>query len=572
MPFFAKNKITILSLFALSLAGLLYKCCTKQERCEYKEWPVTVCSNVVLSSSKTEEAVIDSEVKNCPLGAKQISSDAITRAKMWAGVKSIIKDTVVQIIVHITPFNFLQPYKISDVSEFSGSAFFISSDGYLITNAHVVNQAKVVWLRVPSLGQQIVDASVICVSPERDLALVKVSKEGCQAIISKIGHIPYLELGSSDNMFRADKVMALGYPLGQTSLKSTTGVISGREHINNQHLIQMSAPINTGSSGGPVINMEGEVVGVSIGGIFASGAQNVGYIIPASELKIILPDMYQEDESKTKLLRRPFLGALYCNGSKELCEYLGNPYPGGLYVVESYKGGPLEMAGIKSGDMIYQVNGVDVDMYGDLIVSWSEDKIPLIDYISRLRLGQDVNVVLYRNGERKELDMKFEQTELLPVRMIYPSYEEVDYENFGGIITMSLALNHIPIFASLSPRLTKYTQTKNQTEAAVVVTYIIPNSQAHRTLSIGPSSIIEKINEQEVETLEDLRRIIRESLGCKKHLILQTTDGIKIALSLDKMVEETQHLSLLYRYPITPFAKECIDIMDRKKGVIQNVV
>ena len=106
--------------------------------------------------------------------------------------------------------------------EVSGSAFFISSDGYLITNAHVVNQAKAVWVRIPSLGKQIIDARVISISPERDLALLKIDKENFDAIKSVID-IPYLKLGDSDSLCRADKVMALGYPLGQSSLKSTEG-------------------------------------------------------------------------------------------------------------------------------------------------------------------------------------------------------------------------------------------------------------------------------------------------------------------------------------------------------------
>ena len=82
---------------------------------------------------------------------------------------------------------------------------------------------------------------------------------------------------------RSDEVLALGYPLGQQSLKSTTGVISGRE----QHLIQMSAAINPGNSGGPLLNVNGEVVGIN--SAIIQGAQNVGYIIPINDLKMRLP-------------------------------------------------------------------------------------------------------------------------------------------------------------------------------------------------------------------------------------------------------------------------------------------
>ena len=119
-----------------------------------------------------------------------------------------------------------------------------------------------------------------------------------------LGSIPFLPLGDSDLIHRSDEVLALGYPLGQQSLKSTTGVISGRE----QHLIQMSAAINPGNSGGPSLNTKGEVIGINSAGIPA--AQNVGYMIPINDLKIVLADLY-----KVKLLRKPFLGVLFNNAT-----------------------------------------------------------------------------------------------------------------------------------------------------------------------------------------------------------------------------------------------------------------
>src|SRR5205085_8958749 len=108
---------------------------------------------------------------------------------------------------------------------------------------------------------------------------------------------------------------------GQTALKSTTGVVSGRE----RNFIQISAPINPGSSGGPLLNAQGQVIGINSAGIVE--AQNVGYAIPINDLILILPEL-----KVTSLLRRPFLGLFFNNGSKELVQYLGNPQPGGCYI------------------------------------------------------------------------------------------------------------------------------------------------------------------------------------------------------------------------------------------------
>ena len=117
------------------------------------------------------------------------------------------------------------------------------------------------------------------------ICTIKVKPEGLEIIKNEIGGVKFLTLGDSDYVHRADEIMALGYPLGQQNLKSTTGVVSGRE----QHLIQISAPINPGNSGGPSLNIRGEVIGINTA--YIPDAQSVGYIIPINELKIILEDL-----------------------------------------------------------------------------------------------------------------------------------------------------------------------------------------------------------------------------------------------------------------------------------------
>ena len=554
MSFWSRNKALIFSFICVGAVGVLVKGCTSNKnQCLYSKK-----ENSEDSDLRKKEIASNSSTENIQ------HFKIVEREQVWGEIQSKIKDTVVQVIAQLAPFNFVQPYKTPDMMEVGGSAFFISSDGYLITNAHVINQAQSVWIRIPSLGKQIIDAKVVSIAPERDLALLKIDKESFDAVKSVID-IPYLPLGDSDSLNRADKVMALGYPLGQGSLKSTEGVVSGREHLNGQHLIQMSAPINPGSSGGPVINIHGEVVGISEGGVVE--AQNIGDIIPISELKVVLPSMYHEDEGKIKLLRKPFLGVVYVNGSQDLCQYLGNPVPGGTYIVETYKGSPLEKAGVEGGDMVYRVDGYDVDYYGDILVPWSEDKVSVTDYISRLHIGQEINMLVYSKGTPKEIKIKFEETELLPVRMVFPGYEELDYENVGGMVIMPLFLNHLPIFASNCPRLTQYTKAQDQSEAALIVTHICPNSQAHRALAISPGSIIEEVNDKKVQTLQEFRDAIKTAIEQKeKFLLMSTTDGVKVAFAIDKFMRDSIVLSQLYRYPVSHFAKECLETFSALSG------
>lgn len=208
-------------------------------------------------------------------------------------------------------------------------------------------------------------------------------------------------------------------------MKSTTGVISGHE----RHYIQMSAPINPGSSGGPLLNSKGEVIGINSAGIME--AQNVGYAIPINDLKLVLSELYT-----TPLLRKPFLGVFFNNGSVELTEYLGNPLPGGCYVVGVLPGSTLDKAGVQRGDMIYEINGHPIDLFGEMKVPWSEDKLSIIDFVGRLPVGQELKLVLYRKGKRMELAVQFNMAVQPAVRKIYPGYDEIDYEIFGGMVVM----------------------------------------------------------------------------------------------------------------------------------------
>ena len=203
--------------------------------------------------------------------------------------------------------------------------------------------------------------------------------------------------------------------------------------------------------------MRGEVIGINSAGI--TEAQNVGYAIPINDLKIVLPDLY-----KTKLVRKPFLGVLFNNATEALTEFFGNPLPGGCYVVEVVKGSTLENGGVKRGDMIYEINGHKVDLYGEMSVPWTEDKVSIVDYVSRLSIGEDIKLIIYRNGTRKKFTVKFTNIELPAVRKVYPGYEKIDYEVFAGMVVMELTLNHIQIMGQNVSGLSKYAEMSNQEE------------------------------------------------------------------------------------------------------------
>lgn len=469
----------------------------------------------------------------------------------WRPIQEEVRDTVVQIFAQIVETDLLQPYKTPHQYSVRGSGFFINSEGDLITNAHVVDQAIALWIQIPSLGKRLLDVKVVGVCYDRDIALLRLSPESLALVHHQLGKVPYLKFGDSDFIKRADEVLALGYPLGQESLKSTTGVISGRE----MNFIQMSAPINPGSSGGPLLNIKGEVVGVNSAG--RTEAQNVGYIIPVNDVKIILPELY-----KVPLFRKPYLGILIINATESLVRFLGNPAPGGAYVVDVAKDSPMHKAGVCQGDMIYEINGFHIDVYGDMQVPWSEDKVSLGSYISRLIVGETIECVVYRKGQRITTTMCFDCCQPLPIRKIYPGYDVVDYEACAGMVVMELTLNHIKLLANQAPGLLRYTEGKYQAESVLVITHIFPNSQLFRSRTVQPGIIINEVNGIPVHTLSDFRKAFKESyttgyVTIKAYdSINKSSDNIFVVLPFDVVLAEEASLARSYHFPISDLMRQ----------------
>lgn len=490
-------------------------------------------------SELQEIALLRETIKQKKEGApaRVISSEAGTT---WLDVQKRVKDTVVQVFTHVAEFNWLEPYKTPNQGSGAGSGFFINETGDFISNYHVVAQASSVEIQIPSFGLERFDAEIIGVCPERDIALLTLSKDAREKIMSKNSTIPYLKLGDSDSILRSQEVLALGYPLGQSRLKSTLGIVSGRERLGSSGYIQITAPINPGNSGGPALDTNGSVIGINSCGVIE--AQNVGYIIPINEVKSALKDLY-----KVPLLRKPTLGCLFTAANPELVQYLGNPSDGGWYIAKVFKGTLLESVGIQESDMLYQINGHRIDMYGDIDVPWSEDKASLFEFLNRMTVGDNINFVVYRKGSRKEFTFTFEHKYLPPIRTIYPEFEKnsIGYEVIGGMVVMQLSLNHVGLLISRSPDLVRFGKIDQQHEASLIITHVLPNSQAFKTRVIRPGESIEEINGEKVKTLEDFRNAILKSKK-SRYITLRTDDSLYAVMSVDKILKEEDILANRY--------------------------
>jgi serine protease Do len=457
--------------------------------------------------------------------------------KTWLDVQMQVKDTVVQVYSQVSEFNFFEPYKTPEQSEGYGSGFFINNKGDFITNYHVVAQAICVQIQIPSFGMERFDAEIIGVSPDRDIALLRLTREAREKVEKKLGKIPFLTFGNSDLILRSQEVLALGYPLGQVRLKSTLGIVSGRERIKYFGYIQITAPLNPGNSGGPALNLDGEVIGINSRGVLE--AQNIGYIIPINEVRTALDDLY-----KVKLLRRPTLGCIFTSATPELVRYLKNPGDGGWYIAKVFENTLLESVGIKDDDMLYEINGYRVDIYGDINVPWSEDKISFFELLNRSKLGEEINLVVYRHGIKKIFTFNLENKYLPPIRQVYPEFEEetVDYEVISGFVVMQMTLNHLNVLIQRNPELVRYFKPELQHEPVLIITHVLPNSQAYKSRVLVPGEMIKEVNNIPVKTLEDFRKAVKKSKDTG-YLTIRADDNLYSVMDVNKIIKEEDMLA-----------------------------
>ncbi|HEX9736642.1 MAG TPA: trypsin-like peptidase domain-containing protein [Thermoanaerobaculia bacterium] len=267
-------------------------------------------------------------------------------------------------------------------SDAAGSGFVISSDGLVVTNHHVIEDAS--ELRVLLGGRQYV-AEVKGDDPATDIALLKIQPER---------KLTYLNLGDSDGLRVGDWVMVIGSPL-QLQNSVSVGVVSAKQRSINitpdfslESFIQTDAAINFGNSGGPLVDLQGQVVGIATAINF--GAENIGFAVPSSTLMRILPQLRD-----TGSVRRGYLGVEIADLTYEDAQAWGLDSTAGVLVQRVTPDGPAAAAGLKHGDVILQVGDHQVEQNRDLI-----------DYVSALPPGTGVKVKLFRDG--KVLDREIE--------------------------------------------------------------------------------------------------------------------------------------------------------------------
>ena len=258
-----------------------------------------------------------------------------------------------------------------------GSGFFVSADGYIVTNNHVVDHAKTVT--VTTQDGKTLDAKVVGTDPKTDLALIKVNEAGDYPFVAFSKEQPRI----------GDWVVAIGNPYGLGGTV-TAGIISaeGRDIGDGPYdrFLQIDAPINRGNSGGPTFNMKGEVVGVNTAIYSPSGGSvGIGFAIPATTVDSVIGALEHGG-----MVPRGYLGVNIQPVTSEMAESLGLKSAGGAIVDEAMPGTPAAEAGLKAGDVITKLDGKAVKDASDLTVR-----------IGSFKPNDKVELTYLRNGDEK---------------------------------------------------------------------------------------------------------------------------------------------------------------------------
>lgn len=371
------------------------------------------------------------------------------------------------------------------LSESLGSGFIIDGNGYIITNNHVVDKAESISITLSDDTKT--EARVIGKDPKTDLALIKIeTKRPLNAV----------KFGDSDKIRVGDWVLAIGNPFGLGS-SVTAGIVSAKsrdiESGPYDSFIQTDASINQGNSGGPMFNLQGEVIGISSAIFSTTGAsQGVGFAIPANLAGWVISQLKEHGEVK-----RGWIGIKIQPNTPEIADSLGISANQGVVVSGITEQGPAQKAGLQAGDIVLSFNRQPIDNTKNLSRLIAETKI-----------GTPAPIEIWRSGQKQTLTVPIE---LMPEEAPLSAAKETA-SDAAETPDNGESLNIIGFTVKeISPELAERYKLAPST-SGVVVTDILPNSDASRKgIKIG--DIIVKIDKRNIigesafhEYVNDARR------------------------------------------------------------------
>ncbi|OQW38300.1 MAG: hypothetical protein A4C66_02830 [Nitrospira sp. HN-bin3] len=374
-----------------------------------------------------------------------------------------------------------------------GSGVIISPDGYIVTNNHVIAQAREVNVTLPDKRE--FRGKIIGVDPKSDLAVIKINA----------GHLPTVTWGDASSLQVGEYVLAVGNPFGLNSTV-TLGIVSavGRSHMGitqYEDFIQTDAAINPGNSGGALVNTNGELVGINTAIFSQSGGyQGVGLAVSATIAKPIYESLI-----KTGKVVRGYLGIGLQGLNHDLAAAFGLKDARGALISDVKAGSPAKQAGLKQGDVIVSYQGTSV-----------EDGVALQRLVTRTTVGARVTLNVIRDGHERELTVRVgEQSDDSKVAKV--QHEDSDAA-LSGLVVEELGQD-------------RARQLGFQGTQGVVVTRVDPDSGAERA-GLSAGDVIQEMNRRPIKSVKDFEKVSADLKKGASALILINRRGNSLFVSV----------------------------------------
>ena len=363
-----------------------------------------------------------------------------------------------------------------------GSGFIISSNGLLVTNNHVIENAD--EIKIEMLDGEILEAKVLGTDPKTDIALLKVESKS---------ELPFVKFGNSDQARVGDWVLAIGNPLGQ-GFSVSAGIISARgRDLQGPYddFIQTDAAINRGNSGGPLFNTYGEVIGVNTAILSPNGGSiGIGFSMSSVVVSKVVDQLRDFGET-----RRGWLGVRIQNLNSEVAEALGLENIDGALVTD-VPDGPAKDAGIKSGDVIIKFDGVMIN-----------DSSSLVKVVGDSDVGKDAEVLIWRDGIKITVIVKLGRLETVQLSNKKNQNSSNKINEYGGMS-----------FTELNDEIRKRFDLPDDTFGVIIVGLNDNSPAAERGIKVG--DIIQKVDQVEITTSNEILNLIEDAKKKKKSSML----------------------------------------------------
>ena len=370
-----------------------------------------------------------------------------------------------------------------------GSGFIIDKSGYIITNNHVIDNAEKIMVIL--YDDTSFEATVVGKDPKTDVALLKINPKKTKLSAVKFGDSNKLRVG--------DWVMAIGNPFGFGGTV-TAGIVSARgRNLSGSYddYIQTDASINRGNSGGPLFDMNGNVVGINTA-IFSQsgGSVGIGFAVSSNLAKQVTDQLKQYGRTK-----RGWLGVLIQEISKEIADSLGMKSVKGALVSSATEGGPAQKAGVKTGDVILKFNGIDIDTMKEL---------PKV--VAGTPVGKSVPLVILRNGKTITLNVVLGELELA-------EKENLITKSSGNKKSKSKTFEKLGFVAEELSKSNIEKFKLKKIKAGILISSVKEGSVAQEA-GLLPGMVIVRVGQIEVNSIDIIEDAIKNAIKQKRKAIL----------------------------------------------------